>query len=164
VPPVELDLVTRWTLYFFGSLAVGGVVGFLVAKLATFELGMGVGLLMPGLVSLSFTYAFVDTYRELSDDPARVVGTVVAVEDRPANASDSRVDHGDVNGFRREVSIRLRDGESGAGDIMGAAFVRDVDNACAWADSEDDALHDAGKMVDEAEVRREGDEGGHSLQ
>jgi hypothetical protein len=86
---VEFDLVRGWTLDFFGSLAVGGGVGFLVARLATFELGMGAGLLVPGIVSLSCTLAFVSAYRELAYDPARAVGTVVAVEDRPANASGS---------------------------------------------------------------------------
>jgi hypothetical protein len=106
---VELDLVTRWTLYFFGSLAVGGGVGFLVAKLATFELGMGVGLLIPGLVSLSFTYALVEAYRELSYDRARMIGTVVAVEDRPANASGSItspvaiVEYAAADGVKRRV-------------------------------------------------------------
>ncbi len=86
---MELDLVTRWMLYFFGSLFAGGVIGFLVAKLATFELGMGVGLLLPGLVSLSFTLGFIQGYRELAYDPMRTSGVVVAVEDRPANASGS---------------------------------------------------------------------------
>lgn len=86
---MELDLASRWTLYFFGALAVGGLIGFLVAKLATFELGMGVGMIIPGLVSLSFTYAFVEGYRAFSYDPARTTGVVVAVEDRAANASGS---------------------------------------------------------------------------
>lgn len=86
---MELDLVTRWLLSFFGSLALGGIIGFLVAKLSTFEAGMGVGLIVPGLVSLSFTYAFVEGYRVLSCDAARTRGVVVAVEDRAANASGS---------------------------------------------------------------------------
>lgn len=86
---MEMDLVTRWTLWFFGSLFAAGALGFLVAKLSTFELGMGVGLLVPGLVSLSFTWAFVAGYRELAYDPGRLAGVVVAVEDRAANASGS---------------------------------------------------------------------------
>ncbi len=86
---MELDLVTRWTLWFFASLVIGGGVGFLVAKLTTFELGLGVGLLIPGLVSLSFSLAFVQAYRALASDPRRLDGTVVAVEDRAANASGS---------------------------------------------------------------------------
>ena len=84
---VELDLVTRWTLYFFGSLLAGGVLGFLVARLATFELGMGVGLLLPGLVSLSFALAFVQGYRSFAFDPVRVDGTALRVVRSPyANA------------------------------------------------------------------------------
>jgi len=50
---------------------------------------MGVGLIVPGLVSLAFTYAFVEGYRVLSYDAARTRGVVVAVEDRAANASGS---------------------------------------------------------------------------
>ena len=85
-PAVELDLVARWTLYFFGSCLAGLGVGFLVARLSTFELGLGVGLLIPGLVSLSFTIAFFREYRDLSFNPRRAVGTVVAVEDRAVDA------------------------------------------------------------------------------
>jgi hypothetical protein len=88
---MELDLVTRWTLYFFGSFFVAGVLGFLVAKLATFELGLGIGLLIPGVVSLSFTLAFVHAYRELSFDPARTTGRVVDVEDRAVAAGTTPV-------------------------------------------------------------------------
>ena len=86
---MELDLATRWMLWFFGSLVLGGAVGFLVAKLSSFEIGLGVGLLIPGLLSLSFTLAFVQAFRELAYDPRRIVGTVVAVEDRAVNDSGS---------------------------------------------------------------------------
>ncbi len=109
-PQVELDLITRWTLYFFGSLAVGGLVGFAVAKLSTFELGMGVGLVIPGLVSLSFTLAFVAGSRSFSFDPRRTTGTVVAIEDRAANASGSItspvaiVEYGTRDGVRRRIA------------------------------------------------------------
>jgi hypothetical protein len=118
---MELDLAARWTLYFFASLAVGGVVGFLVAKLSTFELGMGVGLLIPGLVSLSFTFGFIQAYRDLSYDPQRRTGTVVAVEDRPVNASESItapvavVEYETRDGVRQRVdgprSSSLREGD-----------------------------------------------------
>lgn len=86
---MELDLVARWTLDFFGSLVAAGIVGFLVAKFSSFDLGVGVGLLIPGLVSLSFTWAFLAEYRDLSFNSARTTGTVVAVEDRAENATGS---------------------------------------------------------------------------
>ncbi len=118
---MELDLVTRWLLTFFATLALGGVVGFLVAKLSTFELGLGVGLLIPGLVSLSFTLAFVQAFRELAYDPRRLAGTVVAVEDRPSNASGSItapvaiVEFEPTDGVRRRVdgprSSSLKEGD-----------------------------------------------------
>lgn len=106
---MELDLVTRWTLWFFGSLALGGAVGFVVAKLSSFELGLGVGLLIPGLVSLSFALGFVQAYRELAYDPRRLVGTVVAVEDRAVNESGSItapvaiVEYTSADGARRRL-------------------------------------------------------------
>lgn len=86
---MELDLVTRWMLWFFGSLVFGGVAGFLVARFSMFELGLGIGLLIPGIVSLSFTLGFVQAFRELAYDPRRIAGTVVAVEDRAVNDSGS---------------------------------------------------------------------------
>jgi hypothetical protein len=118
---VELDLVTRWTLYFFGSLLAGGVVGFLIARLATFELGMGIGLLVPGVVSLSFVVPFVAGYRAFAYDPARTAGVVVAVEDRAANPSSSItspvaiVEYATRDGIRERVdgprSSSLKDGD-----------------------------------------------------
>ena len=61
VPPVELDLVTRWTLYFFG-IARRRRRRRIPASPSSrpSSSGMGVGLLIPGLVSLSFTYALVE--------------------------------------------------------------------------------------------------------
>jgi hypothetical protein len=50
---------------------------------------MGIGLLLPGLVSLSFTLAFVQGYRSFAFDPQRIDGTVVAIEHRSMNASGS---------------------------------------------------------------------------
>jgi hypothetical protein len=84
---MELDLATRWLLSFFAAAAVGSVLGYLVARVSTFELGLAVALLILGAVSLSFTVAFVRGYRELAYDPRRVPGTVVAVEDRPTDAT-----------------------------------------------------------------------------
>jgi hypothetical protein len=118
---MELDLVTRWMLWFFGALAVGCVVGFVVAKLSTFELGLGVGLLIPGLVSLSFTFGFVQAFRELAYDPRRLVGTVVAVDDRAVNDSGSItapvaiVEYTTPDGTRRRIdgprSSSLKEGD-----------------------------------------------------
>lgn len=82
-----LDLAASWMLSFFGACAVGGLVGFLLSKLIDFEFGMGVGLLIPGIVSLSFTWQFTTAYFEFRDNPSRATGKVVTVEDRPANAS-----------------------------------------------------------------------------
>ena len=69
-----LDLASSWVISFFGACAVGGVVGFVLAKLFGFEFGLGVGLLVPGIVSLSFTLAFVTAYRDFRDNPSRASG------------------------------------------------------------------------------------------
>jgi hypothetical protein len=55
-PP--MDLASAWMLAFFGACALGGAVGFLLNKLVGFEFGLGVGLLIPGLVSLHFCWNF----------------------------------------------------------------------------------------------------------
>ncbi len=81
------DLASAFVLAFFGVCAVGGIVGFLLAKLLGFEFGLGVGLLIPGVVSLGFTAAFVTEFRDFRDNPSRAKGVVVAVEDRAVNES-----------------------------------------------------------------------------
>ena len=109
---MELDLVARWSLYFFGSCFVGLLVGFVIARLSTFELGIGVGMLIPGLVSLSFAWAFLREYRDLSFNPRRVVGTVVATDDRAANESGSVttpvaiVEYETTDGVKRRAASR----------------------------------------------------------
>ena len=115
---MELDLVARWTLYFFGSCLVGGVVGFVVARLATFELGLGIGLLIPGLVSLSFTVAFFREYRDLSFNPRRTTGRVVAVEERAVDAD------GNVTTPVAVVEYRGPDGLVRRADTRGATSFR----------------------------------------
>jgi hypothetical protein len=85
----DYDLVTSFTLWLFGSFAAGGLIGFAIGKLLGFETGMGVGLLVPGVVSLSFTVAFASEYLAFRDAPDRATGRVVEVEDRAANASGS---------------------------------------------------------------------------
>jgi hypothetical protein len=84
---VDYDLVTQWTLWFFGACFGGIALGFLVGKLAGFEAGLGVGLLLAGCVSLSFVPRFWIEHDDLSHHPLRRIGTVVAVEDRAVNAA-----------------------------------------------------------------------------
>lgn len=103
-----MDLVTRWMLSFFGSFLVAGALGFLIARFSTFELGMGVGLLVPGTVSLSFLVAFVTGYRELAYDPARLPGRVVAVEDRAENASGSITSPVAIVEYTTRDGVRMR--------------------------------------------------------
>jgi len=84
-----LDLVASWLLAFFGTCALGGVVGWVVARFSTFEHGVGIGLMLPGLVSLAFAARFAVEYHDFTRAPSRTLGRVVAVEARPVNASGS---------------------------------------------------------------------------
>jgi hypothetical protein len=78
-----MDLVSSWTLAFFGTCLGGALVGFVVGKLTDFELGVGVGMLLPGIVSLTYLWTFATEYLDFRDNPSRADGVVVAVEDRP---------------------------------------------------------------------------------
>jgi len=80
-----LDLAATWMLSFFGACFAGMAVGFVVGKLSRFEIGLGVGLLLAGVTSLSFTPRFALEYRALTTSPWRSEGTVVAIEPRPVN-------------------------------------------------------------------------------
>lgn len=82
-----MDIVTLATLWFFGSALVGLVLGWLVGRGSSFALGLGVGLLIPGVVALAFSARCLLDYREFSSPrPTRVTGEVIAIEDRPVNA------------------------------------------------------------------------------
>jgi hypothetical protein len=103
-----MDLVSSWVLAFFGTCAVGALVGWLVGRFSTFELGLGVGMALPGIVSLGYALTFLAEYRDFTQSRYRVPGTVVAVEDRPVNESGSittpvAVVEYEVDGERRRV-------------------------------------------------------------
>jgi hypothetical protein len=82
----DQDLATSFVLWLFGSFFAGGLTGLAIGKLTRFEVGLGVGLLVPGVVSLSFAAAFATEYLRFRDAPDRTTGRVVAVESRPISA------------------------------------------------------------------------------
>jgi hypothetical protein len=82
-----LDLAATWMLSFFGACFAGMALGFVVGRFTRFEIGLGVGLLLAGVTSLSFTPRFVLAYRELTTSAWRSEGSVVAIEPRPVNAA-----------------------------------------------------------------------------
>jgi len=49
-----VDLVTAGILAIFASVLAGGIVGWIVGRFSAFELGLGVGSIVPGAVILSF--------------------------------------------------------------------------------------------------------------
>ena len=72
-----MDLAASWMLSFFGACAVGGLIGFLLSRWVDFEFGLGAGLLIPGVVSLAFTWRFTTGYLE-SRDAASYFGGAIA--------------------------------------------------------------------------------------
>ena len=82
-----MDLVTVATLAFFGSLFAGALIGFLIGRFTAFELGLGVGLLIPGIVALSFATRCLSDYRAFTSPQAtKAIGEVIAIEDRPVGS------------------------------------------------------------------------------
>ena len=85
-------------------------------------------------------------------------------EQWPPRGPDARIHHHDVNGLLRKIAVRLRDGERAVGDVVGLNAVADVDHLRGGLDAQDDAFHGANKMIGEAKVGGERDDGtGHRL-
>ncbi len=83
-----MDIISVAMLAFFGSAFAGGLVGWLVGRVSAFALGLGIGLLVPGIVGLGFATRCLLEYRQFSAPlPNKVTGAVIAVEDRPVNKS-----------------------------------------------------------------------------
>lgn len=116
-----MDLVTAGQLWFFGAIAVGGMAGWLIGHFTRFEVGLGVGMLAPGLVAFWFVAQFLIEYRDFTNaGPLGVQGTVVAVEDRPTNDSGS-VTHPvpRVRFSAPDGTIQVVDGPSSGGYAAG---------------------------------------------
>jgi hypothetical protein len=117
VERVSLDLASRFVLWLFGGFAAGALLGAAVGRFARFERALGVGLLVPGLVSLSFAARFALAWHELETSPTRRPGVVVAIEQRPLGAGTTPVavvEYQGANGTRRAESgggTALREGE-----------------------------------------------------
>ncbi|HEV2008530.1 MAG TPA: hypothetical protein VGQ88_07385 [Burkholderiales bacterium] len=85
-----MDIIATATLAFFGSLLAGGIVGWIVGRFCAFELALGIGLLIPGIVALTFATRCLLEYQHFrAPNVTTSVGEVVAVKDRPVNASGS---------------------------------------------------------------------------
>lgn len=121
---MPLDLVSQFTLYFFGACFAGGLVGLAVGWLLGFETGIGVGLLFVGCVALSYTPRFWTAQRDFETHPLRARGTVVAIEDRAVNAAGdvttpvAIVEYETARGEKRRVPSR-----GGSGLEIGASVV-----------------------------------------
>jgi hypothetical protein len=80
-------------------------------------------------------------------------------QDRPACRSHSRVDYGRVYGLGWKVTIGLRNQERALTHLERANLVADVDSGRIRADTRYDALHDANKVVFQAEIRCQRNDG-----
>jgi hypothetical protein len=85
-----MDLVSAALLSLFAAAAAGGAIGFGIGRFTRFEIGLGVGLVLFGAVALYFAGRCFLEYRAFAyAGPYAAWGEVIAIEDRPVNASGS---------------------------------------------------------------------------
>jgi len=83
-----MDVTTLAVLSMFGAIAAGGLVGALVGWMTRFEVGLGAGLLVPGVVCLWFALQCLNEYQTfLHAGPNGAWGEVIAIEERAVNAA-----------------------------------------------------------------------------
>jgi len=85
-----MDTTSVGLLSMFGSALAGGLVGFVIGKFTRFEVGLTVGLLIFGAVTLGFAWKCYDEYRSfITAGTNGLWGEVVEIIDKPSNASGS---------------------------------------------------------------------------
>jgi hypothetical protein len=85
-----MDIISTAMLAFFGSAFAGGLVGWLVGRFSSFELGLGIGLLIPGIVALYFAAQCLLDYRQFSaPQSGKADGEVIEIEERAVNQAGS---------------------------------------------------------------------------
>ncbi len=105
-----MELISFMQLAYFAALFVGVALGGLIGWLTRFELGLGVGLLVPGLVAAGMGLQCLDAYRAFSRLQTHA-GAVVEVRDEAANG-DGSITH--------EVPyVRYRDAAGVVGTVAG---------------------------------------------
>lgn len=114
---LSFDLASQFVLWLFGGFAAGGLLGWLVGRCARFEPALGVGLLVPGLVSAVFAVRFALAWHELETSPTRTPGVVVAIEPRALGSGTTPVavvEYASAGATRRAESgggTSLREGD-----------------------------------------------------
>lgn len=85
-----MDITSIGLLSMFGSALAGGLVGFAIGKVTRFEIGLSVGLLIFGAVTLGFAWKCFEEYRAFTTAGSDGLwGEVVEIVDKPSNASGS---------------------------------------------------------------------------
>jgi hypothetical protein len=107
VERVRFELASQFVLWLFGGFAAGALLGGLVGRFARFEVALGAGLLVPGLVAALFAARFALAWHEIGTSPTRTPGVVVAVEERPLAGGTTPVaivEYASATGTRRAES------------------------------------------------------------
>jgi len=77
-------------LWMFGSALAGGLIGLAIGQLTRFEVGITVGLLIFGGVTLAFAWKCFDEYLAYATaGPDGLWGEVIEIVDKPSNESGS---------------------------------------------------------------------------
>lgn len=85
-----MDTTSVALLSMFGAAFAGGLIGLAIGKLTRFEVGLSIGLLVFGGVTLAFAWKCHDEYRSfVTAGPNALWGEVVEIIDKPSNASGS---------------------------------------------------------------------------
>ena len=85
-----MDSVGAALLWFFGALFGAALLGALIGRFTSFAVGMSIGLLLPGALSATYAVQFFRDHQTFSAPaPNKVMGDVIAIEDRPLNKSGS---------------------------------------------------------------------------
>lgn len=85
-----MDSVGAAFLWFFGALFGAALLGALIGRFTSFAVGMTVGLLVPGALSANYAVQFfLDHQTFAAPAPNKVMGDVIAIEDRAVNESGS---------------------------------------------------------------------------
>lgn len=116
-----MDITSLGILSMFGAAAVGGVVGFIVARFSRFEIGLAVALIICGGVTLFFAAKCFLDYRAFTTAGADAVwGEVIQIVDKPGNESGSITSPAPIVRFTApDGAVHTIEGPTASGAVVG---------------------------------------------